>query len=224
METDTERLFANLEVNASSIVGGFEGIDNVISNINQLSESIYNGANAWETFINVLQSGLSIIQALSDIINTVNTLTEIFGTTQTVAAEQTAEAAATEVAAAATVTTAKSGEAIAGATASGAKMPFPLNLVAIAAGIAAVVSALSLVGNFANGGVVGGSSYAGDNLIARVNSGEMILNSREQKNLFNLLDKGTTNGVTNSNVSFVIRGKDLYGVLNNYEDKIKKVR
>ena len=34
------------------------------------------------------------------------------------------------------------GEAIAGATASGAKLPFPMNLVAIATGVAAVIAAV----------------------------------------------------------------------------------
>lgn len=224
-ETDADKLFGNIEDKASSILMGFEGIDGVVDNITSLSEAIYNGANAWETFIGVLETSMSIIQAVSDVIKTVNTLTELFGTTQLVAAEQTAAAAATEVAASTTVTAAKSGEAIAGATASGSKLPFPFNLAAIAAGIAAVVGALSMIGAFANGGIVGGNSYAGDGLIARVNSGEMILNGSQQKNLFNLLDKGNTSGVANGgNVHFVIRGQDLHGVLNNYDNKMKKVR
>lgn len=224
-ETDSEKLFAEIEDKAGSILYGFEGIDGVVDNITSLSEAIYNGANAWETFIGVLETGMSIIQAVSDVIKTVNTLTELFGTTQLVAAEQTAAAAATEVAASTSVTAAKSGEAIAGATASGSKLPFPFNLAAIAAGIAAVVGALSMIGAFANGGIIGGNSYAGDGLLARVNSGEMILNGSQQKNLFNLLDKGNTSGVANGgNVHFVIRGQDLHGVLNNYDNKMKKVR
>ena len=82
--------------------------------------------------------------------------------------------------------------AIASATASGASMPFPYNVVAIAAGVAAVVAALaSISGAFANGGIVGGSSPSGDKLLARVNSGEMILNGAQQSRLFNFI-----NGVT----------------------------
>jgi len=38
---------------------------------------------------------------------------------------------------------------------------------------------------FTKGGIVPGASYSGDNLIARVNSGEMILNRKQQSNLFN---------------------------------------
>ena len=48
------------------------------------------------------------------------------------------------------------GTAIAGATASGASLPFPANLAAIAAGIAAVVAAFSMISGFADGGIVGG--------------------------------------------------------------------
>jgi len=40
---------------------------------------------------------------------------------------------------------------------------------------------------FAQGGIVGGSSTSGDKVLARVNSGEMVLNKSQQSNLFNLL-------------------------------------
>lgn len=40
---------------------------------------------------------------------------------------------------------------------------------------------------FANGGIVGGNSTSGDKVIARVNSGEMILNGGQQSALFKLL-------------------------------------
>lgn len=91
-----------------------------------------------------------------------------------------------------------------------------------AAQMFAVVAQIKAAGAFANGGVVGGSQYAGDALLARVDSGEMILNGSQQKHLFDLIDKGNSNGVT-GNVNFVIRGKDLHGVLYNYDSKMKKV-
>ena len=72
-------------------------------------------------------------------------------------------------------------------------------------------------GSFAEGGIVGGSSYSGDRLLARVNSGEIILNSRQQRNLFNLLDTGTMpqRGGTNVQVTGVVRGTDLLLVQKN---------
>ena len=72
-------------------------------------------------------------------------------------------------------------------------------------------------GSFAEGGIIGGSSYSGDKLLANVNSGEMILNSRQQRNLFNLLDTGTMpqRGGTNVQVTGVVRGTDLLLVQKN---------
>lgn len=53
-------------------------------------------------------------------------------------------------------------------------------------------------GRFATGGIVGGRSYTGDAITARVNSGEMILNMAQQKKLFNTIAAGnisSSNGI-----------------------------
>lgn len=87
----------------------------------------------------------------------------------------------------------------------------------LAEALAAAASIKSATSGYASGGVVGGNSYHGDALYARVNSGEMILNSRQQRNLFNAIDEGRIGGVGGSSeVSFVLRGSDLYGSLKNY--------
>ena len=121
----------------------------------------------------------------------------------------------------------KEAGAIAGATESGASLPFPANLAAIAAGIAAVVAGFAMVFScFADGGIVGNGSKIGDYNIARVNGGEMILNGTQQKRLFNLLN--TDGGFTNfrsrkQDVNFVIKGKALRGTLKNYDGMKKKI-
>ena len=102
-------------------------------------------------------------------------------------------------------------------------MPFPLNLIAIAAGIAAVVGALAMIsGGFADGGIIGGNSFHGDRMLARVNAGEMILNQKQQANLFNMLNSGASNA--GGTVEFKISGSQLKGVLNNYNSKMNKVK
>ena len=76
-------------------------------------------------------------------------------------------------------------------------------------GILSIVSAAksSFAGSYADGGIVGGSSYSGDRLWARVNSGEMILNQNQQAALF---------GGGGGRVQFVIEGSQLKGVLDNF--------
>ena len=89
-----------------------------------------------------------------------------------------------------------------------------------AAGMAQTLALVAQIKNatkFATGGIVGGSSYSGDNVYARLNSGEMVLNTRQQRNLFNLLDTGLMpqKGVTNIQVTGVVRGTDLLLVQKN---------
>ncbi len=120
---------------------------------------------------------------------------------------------------------AKEGEALASGTASAAAMPFPANIAAIAAIIATVVgtfaSIFSTVGAFAGGGIIQGASTHGDQLLARVNAGEMILNGSQQARLFNMLDgAGAVGGAGMGQITWKLRGSDLYGSLSNYS-KIK---
>jgi len=78
-----------------------------------------------------------------------------------------------------------------------------------------------IAGAFANGGIVGGSSYSGDALTANVNSAEMILNQSQQGQLFALANgRGGGGGELTTRVS----GSDLVFVLNNHAKKIKNTR
>lgn len=89
--------------------------------------------------------------------------------------------------------------AISAGIASAQSVPFPANIAAIATTIATItglivstassfVQAKQLLsgadaGAFADGGVVGGTSYTGDKLTARVNSNEVILNPKQASNV-----------------------------------------
>ncbi len=202
------------------------GIDNVVGQFESLQKAIEDGASAWEVFIGVVQTVDSVLQTVSSTIEAVNTIQQLLGTTtqataaiQTEAAVQDSANTAIEVGNSQAKIASKEGEAVANATSSGSKMPFPANLAAIAAGIAAVVAAFAMVGSFADGGIIKGASSLGDYNIARVNGGEMILNGSQQGNLWNAIKNNRLGG--GGNVAIVggdvkIKGSDLYVALKNY--------
>lgn len=63
-----------------------------------------------------------------------------------------------------------------------------------AAQVAAIVASKPTPPSFSTGGIVGGASYTGDRVSARVNSGEMILNAAQQRNLFDSISSGRLGG------------------------------
>lgn len=131
---------------------------------------------------------------------------------------------------------AKEAEAVASGTASASQAPWFMVIPQIAAVVATVTGVFaSLAGSFANGGIVpaytdggifSGATSIGDMNLARVNSGEMILNGSQQAKLFRMLNEpGSSNMYKTSNdVNFRIKGKDLVGVISNYTKKVSKVR
>jgi hypothetical protein len=161
------------------IKSGWGSIQGVGNGIQGISDALEGNGDAWQQVTGLINGFISIAEGIQGIV-------ELFG--MLTAATSAHAAASTTDAAATANTAAKSGEAVANATASGAKMPFPLNLVAIAAGVAAVIAALAAVSGFATGGVIGGTSTSGDKKFARVNSGEMILNKFQQARLFGMID------------------------------------
>ena len=96
-------------------------------------------------------------------------------------------------------------------------------VAALGAVVAAAISAANKtnIQRFANGGIVGGSSFTGDRVSAQVNSGEMILNKSQQANLFRIANGGSAGG---KEVTFHISGTDLVGVMNNVNRKNKMIR
>lgn len=173
---------------------GWSGVEGIAEGITTLSSILEGNANAWQVISGVVNAFFSIMDGFTKIVEIVKAFTiatEGSATAQAAsAAASTASAAATAADTSASIanTAAKSGEAVAEATKSGAKLPFPTNLIAIGAGVAAVVSALALIGRFEKGGIVGGNSPTGDKLLARVNSGEMILNKNQQHKLWKMIN------------------------------------
>ena len=108
-------------------------------------------------------------------------------------------------------------QSIAAGTAQAAAVPFPANLISIATIVSSILGVFSSLPKFADGGIVQGRSF-GDYNLARVNGGEMILNSTQQGRLWNTIQQGqsTSSAPMNGNVTFRIEGKQLVGILNNY--------
>jgi len=90
----------------------------------------------------------------------------------------------------------------------------PIGWIAwMGAGVAALATTISTVHQltgFAEGGIVGGNQYSGDNIYggpdAMVNSGELVLNKAQQGNLASQLQG---NGLQNMNIAGRIKGTDI---------------
>ena len=211
----------------------YDGLKSSWSAATGLANSISDISKGFEdmTALEIIESiGNTIFSVIDNVSTLISTIDSFSNALSTASAVQTATSAANvassqaETSASLANTAAKSGEAIAGATASGAKLPFPYNLAAIAAGVATVVGVLAMITGFADGGIVGGNTTVGDYNLIRANKGEMVLNNKQQAHLFRLLDGGgNANNTTSGEVKFKISGKELIGVLNNYNSKKSKV-
>ena len=122
---------------------------------------------------------------------------------------------------------AKSAEAIANGLAESSKVKFPANIPAIATTIATIMSVIgtiaSVAGSFAEGGIISGGSQLGDQMVAKVNSGEMIINGKQQQNLWKAISTGNLGGQRENTVTVTnvrVKGSDLYLALKNYS-KVK---
>ena len=145
------------------------------------------------------------------------------GTTKVTASEAATVAALGEAAAVKTLAEATKEAAAAAAVANAMQVPYPANLAALASNIGAATSAYAMMRGltaFAKGGVVGAGPKTGDHTLIRANRGELVLNGKQQSTLFDILNgkKGLNGG---GQVDFRIKGSDLVGTLNNYNNKRK---
>lgn len=85
---------------------------------------------------------------------------------------------------------------------------------AIAIGAAIGAAIMSMAGQFKNGGLIGGSSYSGDNLLIRANSGERVLNAEQQQWLEKVGSRNSESNNVSINQSIVVeKGTDLEGII-----------
>lgn len=232
------------------VKGTAQDIDRLTTGWKQMKETLEDAdASDWDKFISILNEMVQMFETINGLVETFNTLEKISAQFEraknaeelaSLAEKQTAEAAVIaakgselalthaatvaegkEAATAISATAAKSGEAIAGATKSGAALPFPANIAAIAAGVAAVVAALSMIKGFANGGVVGGNGKHGDHNLVLANQGEMFISGVQQKRLWNFISgKSSAYGIGSApEITFRLRGQDIIGAIQNTNAK-----
>lgn len=114
---------------------------------------------------------------------------------------------------------------IAGATAAGAATG-PASIFTtpafIQTAIAGVFSAFASIPKFQDGGIVGGSSYYGDKILARLNSRELIANEDQQRGIWNAMNR--TGGVAAVELSgnFRIDGPDLLLAIERTQSRNKR--
>ena len=192
VKLDAEDAKATLQ-DIGSMWSSVKGVGDAIE---QLTEGLSGNLSAWETIKLVMDSFMSAAQGIDGIIGLIDRFTEstkVSTTTteaQTQATQEQTMATVTDTMASEVKSQANAGEAVTNATKEGTKAGWPGLLFAIPAALAAVMAGLAMAGAFAEGGIVGGTQKQGDRLLARVNSGEMILNTRQQANLFRLLNSG----------------------------------
>lgn len=192
------------------LVEGYKSIRDVLED---------DDASYWEKMITIINEVIQSFEILNSVIEAYKALdTIIVALEKAKNAEKKKEIATTLILGEAEKKKASWEVLSAAATAgsSAGKVPIIGAVLALGA-IAAIVAALATVsGKFADGGIIGGTSTTGDKQLARVNSGEMILNKGQQATLFNAISSGNLGG---GKVDFVIRGDRLEGVLQNYNMK-----
>lgn len=119
------------------------------------------------------------------------------------------------------VVAAKTAEGAASAGAEAAKTPV-VGWLMVGAAIASALAAFASIPKFAEGGIVGGSSKMGDHMIARVNAGEMILNTTQQGKLFNMINNGTIGGNIQVGGSVTVNGSKMMLAITNEMKKTGK--
>lgn len=241
-----------ISVSYSSLKSGLSDINNIYSSFADLSDNLDKANNGFEKFMVIMNSAFSVIDSVVGIINGVSSVISIIqgiagannalsvssaatagalgAQTASIVAQEAAGATkmASDVAQIATtkaLTAALLEQAAAGFFAAHAYIPFAgFGIGAgFASSAAALVKSLGAAALLADGGIVGGNSYHGDTIIAGLNAGEMVLNRKQQANLFRALDNGISSNA-GGKVEFEIKGSTLKGVLKNYDNKMNKVR
>ena len=235
---DTERamqeidgLAAHFEV-LTTIGSAVSSINSVYEAFNNLPDAMDEAENGWERFMVGFETGMSILNAITSIFGMINTLITTFNTIQQIStalkekdADASGEQAIADMAAAETTLTKAGANAAEAATGAGKSLSWlpvvgPILAIAAIGTIMGVMMSAMNKSKFATGGIVPGNRI-GDMDLVRVNGGEMILNNRQQSNLFRMIDQNrlSASNLNPKTVNFRIQGDTLVGVIDNYNKK-----
>ena len=231
--------FEELTDELSSGVGAISTLGNAFDNLKNIGEdlaSAFSGEmDAWDSLMTVFNSGIGIMETVIGVMEAINTLQELSAALKdknaaaagteaaAVVAGKTAETTAevTNTAASGAATAANTAEAASGAGKAMAGIPIIgpiLAVAAIAAVLGAIMSAVnkgkSAGNSFSGGGMVGGNSPSGDNVVAWLNSDEGVLT---RKGVGNARDMAMAAQAGNGNLRLHtdVSGTDLRIVLDN---------
>lgn len=169
---------------------GVQGIDGMVNAFSQLREVMSDqDASGWEKFMAGFNALSQTVNTIIAVVQTIEMLMTAIKTLQALKEAQQAKenALATTEIARNTATAASEG----GKSAM-KKLPFPLNVLAIAGVIATVIGAFAALPKFAKGGIVGEGPRQGDKVLARLNRGEGVLTEQGLNGLGDLAGAART--------------------------------
>lgn len=193
--------------------------------VQQMGSALGVNMDGFSKFMSVLQATMSVISAVQSITEFFGgTLGQLDGSTANVtesnkqeATSGAAAAVASGVKSGAYLLEAKAAEKAAAANIFLAHSYIPFAGVPMATGyVTAMEGVLNGMQMFAEGGIVGGSSYSGDRVIARLNSGEMVINRGDQRRLFGMIKSGNAGNTGQSITRTVVTGEQIVTAVNNY--------
>ena len=218
-----------------ALMQGWSGIKGIGSSIEGITSALQGNGNAWQTVVGIVDGFLGLYQGFQTVIQIIGTLTGVTNmltaakqseaiataTATTTAVTGAAQEMAASAAAAATKnveTTANVAAAASGAMAAHSGIPFvgiALGLAAVAAIIAAMVS----LPKFAKGGIVSGPTLAMVGEYAGASGNPEVIAPLDK--LRGMLAP-TAAAVDFSKVEFVIKGRNLVGIMNKESNITKR--
>ena len=195
----------------TNVVDAFLSIIKMIENLTEITDKLTK-AKEQEAVMTDAATASKVTEAAVD-----TTVTGVKVANSEIKKTADTSEAATAVTTATTEVAANTAKGVSAAGSSAASLPFPANIIAIGAAIAAAVALFASIPKFATGGIITGGPTSGDKILARVNAGEMILNQGQQSRLFEAINSGNLGGGGNmsSTVTTRVRAKDLILTINN---------